>query len=69
MSIVSESQIVALVRPDPNPTPTRSYDPTILLFHSDGKSATSGIAGGLKYVNRSKRLKNHVPPQRWRLFA
>jgi hypothetical protein len=37
------------------------------LRHSR-KSNTSGTAGGLKYVNRSKRLKNHGPPQRWRQF-
>jgi len=43
---------------------------TFYLPNTPGnESATSGIAGGLKYVNRSKRLKNHVPPQRWRLFA
>ncbi len=32
------------------------------------ESSTSGTAGGLKNVNRSKRLKNHGPPQRWRRF-
>jgi len=38
------------------------------LRHARRMSNTSGTAGGLKYVNRSKRLKNHGPPQRWRQF-
>jgi hypothetical protein len=29
---------------------------------------TSGIAGGLKCVNRSKRYENNGRPQRWRLL-
>jgi hypothetical protein len=35
----------------------------------DEKSNTSGTAGGLKYVNRSKGLKNCGPPERWRQFT
>jgi hypothetical protein len=39
------------------------------LRHARRTSSTSGTAGGLKYVNRSKRLKNHGPPKRWRQFT
>ena len=33
------------------------------------KSRTTGTAGGLKNVNRSKRLKTCWPPERWQQFT
>lgn len=42
-----------------------SYRTDQLIRIQPNLSATSGKAGGLKNVNRSKRLE-HWPPRRWR---
>jgi hypothetical protein len=45
------------------------YRMSFLPYAVKVQSCTSGKAGGLKDVNRSKRLQNREPPKRWRALT